>query len=517
MPSTTETQLPKDRRCRGRNLIMEVANGPSDDTQVQPLAVPYDFSAMKAIRQVVHQYQVQSPAHFELDLEVHQVAVGVQVQHKHSSKAIVYISLEGCTVEGRISLPVTCRVTSRGHRLESATWKCSNIGQGQGQQKLEQLLSARFPTIGGPLRQDTLWRWWLRNEKTFNWTDLPTELKERVIERCMHQPYTHGIYHKKITNFSWRYKNNRKIRKPGPYEIVDQLSDWYPLLYVSHQVRAITLRLCITGGSSIYSKGLCISSSSYRSFCERIDRLGDYYQMIEPNSVPMTSREEASSKCYRRFPHIYPSLKQYATLRHGIQNISLGMDFLSFMHFFKVETGGFQRFSQPRGFNLDYRVFERLPSLKEVVIRLPLRPRGGWRDSLHAGGPQLFHEDSPCARSLHKVIYERIAEALAPYEKVTVRNFIDDHERKRFESFRVKAVKALKLTKLELEELYADDGGGVELSAGLERATEVSKDKIKAVASPEYPDYLQDGYFPPLCHCNEPCIMASILGASEGY
>lgn len=238
--------------------------------------------------------------------------------------------------------------------------------------------------------------------------------------------------------------------------------------------------------------------------------------MVGSNSIPTTSSEEALSKCYGRFPRIYPRLKQYATLRDGIQKISLGMDFLSFMHFFKVEAGGFQRFPKPRGFHMTYEIFERLPDLNEIVIRLPLRPRGGWKDMPQAGDPQLFHEDSPCPRRLHRVIYERVAEVLASYDRVTIQNFVDGEEKQRFESARLEAINVLSFTRGELEELYADDGGGVELPDGLERGPGM------AIAGHEkpgvrYPEDLQDEFFPPLCFCDAPCILSPILDASEHH
>ncbi|KAF2625969.1 hypothetical protein BU25DRAFT_412214 [Macroventuria anomochaeta] len=461
---------------------------------------------MEHIRQAVCEFQLQSPAHFELGLEVHQIN-----EQTNTSEAIVNVLFQGNTAEGHISVPCKCRVVLRRRRTKAKLWKCIIVTQDQSVEALNHFLSSNFPIIDVPLRADTLWFWWLNNGKNFSWTDLPTELKERVVEFCMHQPHTHGIYSEKFARFGMRYKNDRRIRKPGPFEIVDQLGDWYQILYVSHQVRAITLRLCITGGSSlIHSKGLCITASSYRTLTERIDRLGEYYQMIEPHSVPTTSSEQALSKCYRRFPHIYPELKQYATFRHGIQKISLSMDFLSFMHFFKVKAGGFQRYQKSQG--LTYHTFERLPNLNEIVIKLPLRPREGWKYTPHPGGIQLFHEESPCPRSLHRVIYERVAEVLASF-KVTMRNFIDDNEEQRFLACRLEAVEALKFTRLELEELYADDGGGVELPEGMEREMGLPRIKQQDMGG-EYLDDFQDELFPPLCHCDEPCALSLVLGAS---
>ncbi|KAJ4384324.1 hypothetical protein N0V86_001171 [Didymella sp. IMI 355093] len=348
------------------------------------------------------------------------------------------------------------------------------------------------------------------NGKSFNWSALPTELKERVVEHCMRKPRTHGVYSERLARFKWRYKNDHHIREPGPFEIVEQLGDWFQLLYVSHQTRAITLRLCITGGSTLtHSEGLCITASSYNGLSSRLSRLGDYYQMTSPNSVPTSAAEEILSKTYERFPHIYPDLSRFATLRHGIQKISFSMDWLSFMHFFKVATGGFDQYHKLKA--LTYEVFERLPCLNEVVVRLPLRPYGGWRDKPGQCGPLLWHDDSPCPRIMHRVIYERIAEVLAPYN-VTVRNFIDYAEMRQYEAARTEAVKALKFTKVELEELYADDGGGIDLLDGeKERSTELEMIRCKVQEQEADTKYVQADFFPPLCHCDEPCILARVL------
>ncbi|KAJ4364332.1 hypothetical protein N0V95_000741 [Ascochyta clinopodiicola] len=279
-------------------------------------------------------------------------------------------------------------------------------------------------------------------------------------------------------------------------------------------MRAITLRLCITGGSGLTrSKGLCVASSSYKSFFESINRLGDYYQMIQPESVPTTSKEEVLSKCYRRFPRIYPNLKQYATLRHGIQKISLGMDFLSFMQFFRVKAGGFQRYQKARG--LTYHIFERLPNLNEIVISLPLRPRGGWKNAMHPGGLRLFHEDAPCPRSLHRLIYERIADALASYN-VSVRNLIDEEEMQRLASARLEAIKAQKFTEIELEDLYADDEGGIELPHDTERGSGMPGTKWEKLEA-EHTEDLDEEYFPVFCHCEEPCASSPTLWAPGNH
>lgn len=345
-------------------------------------------------------------------------------------------------------------------------------------------------------------------DKKLQWVKLPTELKERIIELCMHQPHGPSVYRGALARYRRRYNPDYKNGYIGPSEIVDQLGDWYQLLYVSHQVRAITLRLCLTGGSRLTrSEGLCVVASSCRTFSQRYNRLGEYYQMVEPNSVPTDRKEEALSKCYRRFPRIYPKLARFATFRHGIQKISLGMDFLSAMNFFMVEAGGFQRFQKSR--HLTYHIFERLPHLNEVVIRLPMRPRRGWKDDPMGGSVQLFHDDSPCPRILHRVIYERVAQVLAPYN-LKMRNFIDREEGSRCFNMWQEAVKAVKFSNAELEELYTDDGGGVELPEEMDRVSEQSGSD-REEKRVEYSGDPQEEFFPPLCLCNEPCISSPAM------
>lgn len=342
---------------------------------------------VEVLQEAVLQYQLQSPAHFQLELHVQQArspySESARSVLKDRSRTTSFgILFHGSSIEGRITVPVQCHVLRRSGR------RCLSVTYHGTPESLDTFLASKFPIIDGPLQPDAQWNWWLNNGKSFNWTALPTELKERVVKHCMHQPLTHGFYSERLARLNWRYNPSHEIGKPGPFEVIDQLSDWFPLLYVSHQVRAITLRLCISGGSSLtHSEGLCITVSSYKGLCDRIDRLGDYYQMTSPSSIPTSPAEKALSKTYERFPRIYPHLSRFATLRHGIQKISIGMGFLSSMHFFKVTVRGFQQYQKAKA--LTYEVFDRLPYLNEVVVRLPLRPYGGWRDKPGQQGPRL--------------------------------------------------------------------------------------------------------------------------------
>jgi hypothetical protein len=497
-------------------MAVSEVNAFNSNELAQVLMTSDEHPSIEVIREVLNEYELQSPAHLELRLVVHQTAsTPGSNEQTNTSPAVINVIFQGCTVGGHLKIPSQCRVVLRRgcSRHKARSWECTDIIQDQTIEVLKQFLNSKFPVIDAPLKYDTMRLWWSANRKVFNWAGLPTELKQRIIEFCMHQPYSHGFYSEKLKHYHRQYQPNSMSQVIGPFEIIEQLGDSYELLYVSHQVRAITLRLCINGGSSLTcSRGLCITTSSYRQLANCIDRLGNYYQMIEPDSVPTTTKAEALAKCYSRFPRIYPHLGHYATFRHGIQKINLGMDFLSCLHFFKVKIGGFQRFQHP--LRLTYHIFERLPALNEIVIRLPLRPHGGWKDNQWSRGPQLFHNDAPCPRSLHRVIYERIAKVLASYNNITVRNFIDEDEEQRFNTARLEAINALKFTNKDLEELYADDGGGVEVPDEVERVKEVRKIRRDSLKY-SHTDDLYDEFFPPECQCTEACALSPVLGSSR--
>jgi hypothetical protein len=136
------------------------------------------------------------------------------------------------------------------------------------------------------------------------------------------------------------------------------------------------------------------------------------------------------------------------------------MDFLDYMNFFKVTSGGFERYQNHN--LMTYEIFEQLPRLNEIILRLPLRPGRGWRDDPRRFGPLLFHFVDPCPRQLHRVIYERAAEVLEPYKSVRVLNFVDENEESRFDSLH-----------------QAATGESAEV---------------------------EDGFFPPECRCSIACI-----------
>lgn len=482
-------------------------------------------SLMNCLYEAVRQYQLQSPDHYELGIEVQQVgrpygrSVGTALNNGSIEK-FLNVLFYGNSTEGSITLPVQCHLQSSGRRSGKKSWTCLSVSCGATVDDLDTFLSSTFPIIDGPLRHDTLALWWHANGKSFNWTALPTELKERVIVHCLHHPTTYGIFSERLAHFDRRPKPPHEIRRPGPFEIIEQLGDWFHLLSVSHQIRAIALRLCIAGGGAlIRSKGLCLPAASYKDLRERVCRLADHYQMTNANGVPISPAEHALSKTYDRFPKIYSYLSRFSSFAHGIQKISLGMDWLSYMHFFQVKAGGFERyydsFTMVHKKVITYEVFDRLPCLNEIVVRLPLRPYGGWRDKPGQCGPQIWHVDSPCPRAVHRTIYERVAEVLAPYN-VMVWNLIDYAEMRRYQNLRAEAVKALKFAEGELKGLYAEDGGGIKLLEGQnERSVELQKLRRTQRADAANEVDVQNDFWPPPCFCDEPCILARVLTARK--
>lgn len=124
---------------------------------------------------------------------------------------------------------------------------------------------------------------------------------------------------------------------------------------------------------------------------------------------------------------------------------------------------------------------------------------------------------------MHRVIYDRAAEVLAAYN-ATVWNFIDHGETLRYETARAAAVKALLFMKDELKELYIEDRGGFQLLEGQSKRSEElnrirRENEVNVVGVQEVQDELdpQDDFWPPLCHCDEPCMLVRVWTARKYY
>lgn len=350
-------------------------------------------------------------------------------------------------------------------------------------------------------------------DQTFNWSGLPTELKERIVQCCAYQPLEQGDYRQRLSRWFDRRRPRDFRREFGIYEIVDKLTDWYALLGVSHQVRAITLRLCF-----VYYSGLSLMATSGHSLASSLDRLGRYYQMMDDNGLPMEDSTKALANDYRTHPRIYPQLEQYATFRHSLHSIYLSMDFIAYMHFFKVSVGSFKQHLIPG--SISYEVFEELPNLDRLSFRLPRQPQKGWRDRPGQPGPALFFPDFPCPRILHRLIYERIAAVLTLYPCVDVHGFIDADEMDRYDSLRAAAIQNREWSPAELAELYAECDGGVELDEPVQPGSWLVEDgeeeedestvgqASESIAGQAYDGKPEDEFFPPKCRCEEQCSQA---------
>jgi len=231
----------------------------------------------------------------------------------------------------------------------------------------------------------------------------------------------------------------------------------------------------------------------------RVMNLNAHPQMVEENSLPTDPWTRSLAQQYNRAPKIYPELKQYATFMHGIRKIALGFKFVEFFHFFKVTAGKFDQFRPGDIITCD--VFDRLPHLNEIVIFFP--SKDCWRDYPMQMGPCLFDEKDPCLLVLYRILFERMAEALALYKHVKIKNLPDLALRDCFWEMRRAAMsRAAKFDEVELKKLYADCGGGVKLDTPAEPGAWLNRQDCY-----EEPDELKfkDPFYPVRCRCEIPC------------
>jgi hypothetical protein len=452
---------------------------------------------MAIIRDAVTIYRLQSAAHFDVLLEVKQALPLEEDKMTRSTRLKVsFVSFDK-------THHLVCRPVFRRH-LRKKTQTFANRVQvdNDGQfVSLADFLGAKYPYYPDSMHGHHMQKWWTGNGKVFDWAGLPTELKEVIIQSCVDQPPDFDDISQSKERFNGCHgKQLRRGRKPAIQEVVEKLTKWSALLGVSHQVRAITLRICFLGSDERPSFG--ITAFSLSALYGTLKQLGGYYQMTEPNALPVDHETRALADSYRHYPRIFPHLRQYATFCHGLQRICLDMDFVNYMHFFKVTIGGFERYLHPQ--TISYETFDQLPHLSEIIIHLPRQPRRGWEDRPDQRSPRLFFEDFPCPRLLHRVIYERIVEALTMYPCVDVMGFVDEDEKVRFDELRASALEHPAWTGAEYKQLYAECGGGIQLKESIqlgdwswwsdqERKTDTVDVDTK------------DDFFPPKCRCVEQC------------
>ncbi|CAO2657289.1 Nn.00g034150.m01.CDS01 [Neocucurbitaria sp. VM-36] len=476
-----------------------------DDRKIWPARHIEEHPFVETIREGVLQYRLQSASHFDIPIEVHQTrssAYAVVSTHLSPSFKIEILFHDF----NNRKLYRICRLKSRksSHKIPEVPAGNIQVREYDRNVSLNDFLNARFPTWPEAVKAETLHAWWNENGKTFEWTMLPTELKERIIQFCMHRSQDRNYGHR--VSYS---PDQRARRRKVPHEVTNILRGWLSLLHVSHQVRAITLRLCSVGSSDVaLSEGLTVVASSNFEFKDRIRCLRYHYQLVEPNGIPVDEKTSALADTYKRFPKIFPELKQYATLWHGIRRVSLQMGFLDYFNFFKVTVGGFERFWRPN--HVDYELFEQLPHLNELIINLP-DITGRLEDKPAQPSPPLFYEDFVCPRILHQFIYEQAAEVLAPYQNVKMYGFIDESEALRFRALRENTRRNLKFTTKELDELYAEGGGGVELEESVKPGVKTRETEDKSMHT-QLPIEYQRDFWPPKCDCAVRCRKLLLRG-----
>ena len=454
-----------------------------------PPSVHHPF--LHQIREAALKYRLQSAAHYNIPIDV------CQATHASNPDRLADISEDFMLYVGFYNFgtnPVfaVCRPKIAKRRRDKG-----KIIKGAAQVWIRnkfvpvaRFFDAEFPPIDGPVSDEIMFQWWHANGHSFNWTGLPTEVKERILMFCMHQSPPLPI----------QKKHRGRVRhvKQGAPEVVGQLGKWASLLTVSHQVRAISLRLCFAGSSDLeFNNGLCIVAESRFSFERSMRRLDKHRQLTGTNSLPSDDKARALETLYKAFPKIYPHLDRFATFTHGIRKIYLELSFIHALCFFKVTAGSFAQHLRPH--DLSYEVFEKLPHLNEVIFKLP-DASGYLEDNLRERPVSIFYgEPFNCPRTLHRLIYERAAEVLAPYDVVKFHGFMDEDEQIRFLKFRDAAKKELKITTEELGQLYKEDYGGVELEETVVPGLEKKEmyEKVREV--------IMDDFWPPKCRCEKSC------------
>jgi hypothetical protein len=452
---------------------------------------------MAIIRDVITTYRLQSAAHFDVLLEVKQALSLEEDQVTPSTKLKVsFVSFDK-------TYHLVCRPVFHAHplneiRIFAIKVQVDNEGHFM---LLTDFLAAKYPCYPDSVHDHHMQQWWAANGKVFDWAGLPTELKEVIIQACVDQPLPSDDISRARERFNGRRgKPRRREQKSGIQEVVEKLTKWSALLGVSHQIRAITLRICFLGSDE--RPGFGITASSLSALYGTLKNLGRHYQMTESNALPTDHETRALADAYKHYPRIFSHLNQYATFRHGLRRLCLDMDFVNYMHFFKVTIGGFGRYTHPQA--ISYEILEQLPHLHDIIIRLSRQPRRGWKDRPDQRSPRLFFEDFPCPRLLHRVIYERIAETLAIYPCVEVYGFVDVDEKVRFHELRASALDHPAWTEAEYQELYAECGGGIQLEESVQlgdwswwSAEEQKTDAVKVDTG--------NGFFPPKCRCVKQC------------
>jgi hypothetical protein len=473
---------------------------------------PFGFSAVSGsdefdshplvqnIRAGVTKYREQSPTHFAIRIPVFAVdeqQYGSFALSKHSR---IKVGITNYPTEATYD----CRPLVRYGRVT----KFVQVHHKNRWIALEQFLVTVFPVESAWPTIESLSEWWACNGKSFNWLGLPTELKLHILQFCVQGSEGHSDYNHAVSKY-WTNHN----RNPGPYEVVDILGDWMGLLTASSDTRELALKLCIEG-SDMYCGGLTILVPNLPNFKDTLNRLGRYYQMVKADGVPTRDVPETFTlaRRYLDFPKQYPELDRFATMRHGIRKLCIQFEFIDVLHFWKVTEGGFKRHTNPRRHYITCDAFEQLPCLDGLRIFMPGKK---WKDGPCQDGPQLWDKLDPCPRKLHRMISKRMAVALAPYKDVQAFGFMDKKEEQNFDELHDFHHQSQKFTQQELQELYEDCGGGIQLHQAdlLHGGSKMSSCETLVNPVPDRKVRMGNNntFWPPICECAVPCSVVWYL------
>lgn len=183
-------------------------------------------------------YRLRSACHYDLPVEVYQTACQDDLSGKLTPDSTLKLVFHD---HGRRTFCRVCRVNPNQTTRTTGEAQGINfqVSERQGFVSLDFFLQLRFPVHRRVLPAKAHSDWWDANGKSFNQAGLPTELKDKVVQACMH-----------------RYREDR----PG---------EWSALLGVSVQVRSITLRRCF--------QDMPIVVQSHADSKDNTTRLSKYY------------------------------------------------------------------------------------------------------------------------------------------------------------------------------------------------------------------------------------------------
>ncbi|KAH7126706.1 hypothetical protein B0J11DRAFT_604516 [Dendryphion nanum] len=437
------------------------------------------------IRAGIDQYRSKSYVRFAQDLQVHQVRY-----HVCRSLITSEFRLDVIFQDGQAGLEGAHRRTCRARFERNENTGEVEVLESNRWVSLDESLSMNYPTQAPAADPDNLRKWLAVNGKRLHWVGFPGELKENILAFCLLESPGFAAYHSEHLFV----RKSDQFHQHGPWEVTHQLGHWVALLAVSKEIRQITLELCLKHNNR-FPGGLMIASKTPGQLVSSIKRLSRAHIFIDKK----LSYSPALARQYLLHPKVYTELgNPYATYAHNIRKISFNFDFLSNMFFFGVTVAGLDR-CRPKD-ALTCTIFDRLPLLDGIRVSMP-------RDVRNVRHPvKLFDEDLPCYRILHRYLYERLATVLAPYTHVTVTDFIDKEEEDRFLALLKLHRKSSLFTAAELEDMYADTSGGIEIDVPVSTLVRIQKDET----------YERDAFrlavqracqtYPPICRCQKKCV-----------